>query len=606
MSLSRVLRKLASRVKEELTGRKLLWNLLFYLGHLAIFAYGWYKQMTDARLAGLNKLKYSVWISRGAGLCLGVDGLLIILPLLRNLIRFVRPVVGRIVPVDENIWFHRQIAYSILFWTIVHTTAHYVNMINVERSQVRKETAWAIMYTQPGGITGHFMLLLMFFMYTTAHRKIRKQSFEAFWYTHHLAFLFLIALYFHAIGCFVRGALPGQLVKCLGYRSWQWCIGGGVLYLLERLIRLIRSHRSTTLTAVLLHPGPTLELRFSKPSMSYKAGQWLCLNVPDVSKLQWHPFTISSAPDDPFISVHIRLVGDWTKDLAARLGCLPQTSSTSFSSSSLEKPNTSNAPTLSSASVDVTFQALLLGRSLPVLRVDGPFGAPAQDVLSNEVAVLIGAGIGVTPFASIVKDIWHRQQKHELGALRRVLFVWINREAENFEWFNSLLKNLEKAQTDPHFLTIQIYLTKQVDADTINNLAIHSSDTDLDSLTTLRAKTQYGRPKLDLLFNSMRQQIEQGFYLPGMESSLKNTVGVYYCGPSPLAKVIKSATKAAGSKNVKFSFAKEHFRSNACPARIDNSDLAKSTISFERGRALTALIEIRNLIVTRGDSGRAW
>jgi NADPH oxidase len=89
----------------------------------------------------------------------------------------------------------------------------------------------------------------------------------------------------------------------------------------------------------------------------------------------------------------------------------------------------------------------MLGRSLPVIRIDGPFGAPAQDVLSNEVAVLIGAGIGVTPFASILKDIWYKQQSHKLGALRRVLFVWINREAENFEWFNALLKNLEKVSS---------------------------------------------------------------------------------------------------------------------------------------------------------------
>lgn len=89
----------------------------------------------------------------------------------------------------------------------------------------------------------------------------------------------------------------------------------------------------------------------------------------------------------------------------------------------------------------------MLGRSLPDIRIDGPFGAPAQDVLSNEVAVLIGAGIGVTPFASILKDIWYKQQNHKLGALRRVLFVWLNREAENFEWFNALLKNLEKVRS---------------------------------------------------------------------------------------------------------------------------------------------------------------
>lgn len=59
-------------------------------------------------------------------------------------------------------------------------------MINVERTQIRKETAWAILFTQPGGFTGHVMLLLMLLMFSTAHAKIRKQAYEAFWYTHHL------------------------------------------------------------------------------------------------------------------------------------------------------------------------------------------------------------------------------------------------------------------------------------------------------------------------------------------------------------------------------------------------------------------------------------
>lgn len=137
-------------------------------------------------------------------------------------------------------------------------------MFNVEKTQVRKTTALSILYTSPAGITGHAMLLIMFLMYTTAHRKIRRQSFETFWFTHHLvsaletlldtggfkltparvcshdqAFFFLVALYFHAIGCFVKGALPGQPVKCLGYNSWQWCIGGGILYVFERLIRIV-------------------------------------------------------------------------------------------------------------------------------------------------------------------------------------------------------------------------------------------------------------------------------------------------------------------------------------------------------------------------------
>lgn len=75
---------------------------------------------------------------------------------------------------------------------------------------------------------------------------------------------------------------------------------------------------------------------------------------------------------------------------------------------------------------DVTQTALRAGGALPRIRIDGPFGAPAQDVFKAEgaldsplprssrctnafatvVAILIGAGIGVTPFASVLKNIW--------------------------------------------------------------------------------------------------------------------------------------------------------------------------------------------------------
>ncbi|GAA5948535.1 hypothetical protein JCM10213_003893 [Rhodosporidiobolus nylandii] len=600
--------ELLKRVKYELTGRRLLWNIFFYVGHILIFVYGWWKQATDKRLAGLNTLKYSVWTSRGAGLCLGVDGLFIVLPVLRNIIRALRPALTWIIPLDENLWFHRHFAYSILFFSIVHTTAHYVNMINVERTQIRKETAWAIMYTQPGGFTGHIMLLLMFIMYTLAHHEIRRQCFEAFWYAHHLAIAFLLCFYVHAVGCFVRGALPGNPVRCLGYYSWIWAIWGGIAYSLERLIREIRSRRSTRLNSVLMHPSGTMELRFTKPSFSYKAGQWLFLNVPDVSSLQWHPFTISSAPDDPYVSVHIRQVGDWTMALGNRLGCTPalaaelnSTASGTFPSANAEKSYLRNrsksdpsdldiislgGSTLagrdgadeygSGAFYDVTTAALNAGGNLPRIKVDGPFGAPAEDVFKAEVAILVGAGIGVTPFASILKNIWYKQQQGRLGVLRRVHFVWIAKTTGSMSWFNALLRSLEEAQTDPAFLTLSLYLTQPMTADQLTNIAIHtvpsaphasfppsfsssSSPEGLDPITRLSARTQFGRPDFDGIFEAVREGIERGTYLPGRESSLRTTVGVFYCGPNQLSKMIRDKCKAASnasSGSVKFEFSK--------------------------------------------------
>ena len=61
---------------------------------------------------------------------------------------------------------------------------------------------------------------------------------------------------------------------------------------------------------------------------------------------------------------------------------------------------------------------------------------------------VVGAGIGVTPFASILKHIWYRQRAGALGALRRVEFFWVCRDVPSFGWFQALLQEIEAAQTD--------------------------------------------------------------------------------------------------------------------------------------------------------------
>jgi len=250
-----------SWLARQFTVRKATFYTFFHGLHLVIFILGWYIQASDQRLASLNSLTFSVWISRGAGLCLSVDVTLILLPMCRNILRWVRPKI-RWLPLDESQYFHRQVAYSILFWTIVHTSAHYVNFFNVERYQIRPQAAVQIHYTEAGGITGHVMLLCMLLMYTTAHNKIRQQSFETFWYTHHLFIPFLLAMYTHATGCFVRDSVhpyspfAGEKfwTHCLGYEGWRWELVAFTLYLCERVYREIRCRRQTQIIKVVRHP----------------------------------------------------------------------------------------------------------------------------------------------------------------------------------------------------------------------------------------------------------------------------------------------------------------------------------------------------------------
>ncbi|PWA84429.1 respiratory burst oxidase [Artemisia annua] len=65
-----------------------------------------------------------------------------------------------------------------------------------------------------------------------------------------------------------------------------------------------------------VYPANMLELQMSKPpGFKYKSGQYMFVNCKAVSPFAWHPFSITSAPREDYLTVHIRMVGDRTKQL---------------------------------------------------------------------------------------------------------------------------------------------------------------------------------------------------------------------------------------------------------------------------------------------------
>lgn len=440
------------------------------------------------------------------------------------------------------------------------------------------------------------MLLCMLLIYTTSHVRIRQQSFEAFWYTHHLFIPFFLALYTHATGCFVRDSVRPYSPfagkdfwnHCIGYEGWRWELVGAGLYICERLYREYNSRRPSRIDRVIRHPFDVVEIQMSKPSMKYKAGQWCLINVPSVSTTQWHPYTITSCPFDPYVSVHVRQVGDWTRNLADALGAGPTQAAEFEEHGDGLDPN---------AMYEI---ALSNGQEMPAIRIDGPYGAPSEDVFDNEIAVLIGTGIGITPWASILKNIWHiRASPNPPRRLKRVEFIWVCRDTSSFEWFQTLLSSLEaqsqeSAARNPsgansEFLRIHSYLTQKVDIDTAANLYLNTIGASVDPLTELRSRTNYGRPDFKRLFSAMVDGLRDGTYLSelfssslagsaggsssgsgsaGIEKPKKEgrarraDVGVYFCGPNAAARNIRKAAKQAtrmSDGDVKFRFWNEHF-----------------------------------------------
>jgi NADPH oxidase len=87
----------------------------------------------------------------------------------------------------------------------------------------------------------------------------------------------------------------------------------------------------------------------------------------------------------------------------------------------------------------------------------------------------------------------HMQKKRKLGALRRVVFVWLNRDASSFEWFATLLRQLEDQLEDDGLISINTYLTSRMTEEQINNIVLND-DGETDAITNLKSRTNFGRP----------------------------------------------------------------------------------------------------------------
>ena len=139
-------------------------------------------------------------------------------------------------------------------------------------------------------------------------------------------------------------------------------------------------------------------------------------------------------------------MGDFTKSFAAAVGCNFDKSKQKSTDKSGADPTAVVGVNSQSADDDVDPK---LRRVLPRIYIDGPFGSASEDVFKYEVAVLVGAGIGCTPFASILKSIWYRMNyPQKKTRLRKVYFFWVCRDFGSFEWFRSLLLAIEAQDMD--------------------------------------------------------------------------------------------------------------------------------------------------------------
>lgn len=447
---------------------------------------------------------------------------------------------------------------------------------------MRPEKAMQIHYTQAAGITGHIMIFCMVIIYTFAHENIRRQAFEAFQWGHRLYIVFLLAAWTHGAGCFVRNTVEPYYITnpkkywahCVGYQSWRWETWFSALYILERVYAYFYYQRKATVSKVLLHPSNVLEIRVDKAGMEYRSGQWLFLKCPAVSTTQWHPFTISSCPYDSYVSVHIRQAGDFTRAFRDIFNdrIIPAYDLADFD------PNQRAGSIIHARNQE---------QEMPKIIIEGPYGSPAEDIFGNEVAILIGAGIGVTPWASVLKSLWHLRDPRfakEGHRLRRVEFIWTCRDLTMFEWFQSLVTSLNdqslalKSSDKSIRVSCHTYITRpsstgksvyNKNLEKMNNdVGISSTFDTQDGIRSYQAakKSEHnhvhtGRPDFKKIFREIRDSLDIGADNSSLRSRLRgrHQIGVNFCGPKTMARDIRLACVDATSDDFRFRFTKETF-----------------------------------------------
>ncbi|KAL2670104.1 hypothetical protein Neosp_014985 [[Neocosmospora] mangrovei] len=412
------------------------------------------------------------------------------------------------------------------------------------------------------GFTGITALGLFYLLSLLSMPQVRRWNYEVFQLGHLLMFPIIGLMMAHGTAALLQWPMFGYF---LAFPT--------LLVIVERIVRVFLGFHRINATMKVLDKE-TVEITAVIPSerlWKYKAGQYVFLQVPQISFFQWHPFTVSFCRGQKML-LHIKTDGNWTGRLRE----------------------------LGGESGECNIE----------IGINGPFGAPAQRFYDFSHSIIIGAGIGVTPFSGILADLQYNDDldhggpgddaprgRHDSDATvndtssqpdqhtvqpdilnegkkpqadkahtfsedyRRVDFHWMVRERNYLRWFSDLLNDVSRSQEwhhehekHPHLdIRINTHVTaKRKDISTHVYrwlLEMHRTEEHPASpLTGLLNPTHFGRPDFEkildehyeemLKFQASKRMQEREKTSEGGEEDEELKVGVFYCGAPVVGEIL--------------------------------------------------------------------
>ncbi|CAA7393177.1 unnamed protein product [Spirodela intermedia] len=283
---------------------------------------------------------------------------------------------------EGSIKYHIWLGHTVMVLVTLHGLLYVIYWASTDSLSSMLE--WA--NTGESYVAGELALLCGLVLWATTLQRVRRKMFELFFYSHQLYVFFLFFFLLHVgIGFF-----------CL-------ILPGVYLFMIDRFLRFLQSRGRVRLVSARLLPGDSIELNFAKsPSLEYNPLSNVFVNVPAVSRLQWHPFTVSSnsnlEPDT--LSVIIKKEGSWTQKLHQVLASSPP--------ERLE------------------------------VALEGPYGPVSNSFSRYNSLVLISGGSGITPFISIIREFIFRSATGE-GATPKIHLICAFKNSADLTMLDLLL-----------------------------------------------------------------------------------------------------------------------------------------------------------------------
>ncbi|XP_039747474.1 NADPH oxidase 4-like isoform X2 [Pararge aegeria] len=417
-------------------------------------------------------------VSRGTATVLNLCCALVLVPLCKKLNQLLYRVMSKLCPGLFFFWleraksFHMTVAITLVFFAVIHSVSHFVNLWNFSRSydEERKEINMAnyknqsplLLLMSIAGVTGTSMLIIVLCMGLTSTRYVRRRVYNAFWYTHQLYLPFMVLLMIHPLSGILKQEVFDENVDVISgistanissqYKptfapiksmTWLWMALPLSCFFLDLMWRVFSRNLARVRILNVSHmAGRTISLTLSCPHEQFfcRKGQYVLMQCLEVSMLEWHPFTAVEVPTQSqrLFVIWIKVKGDWTECLEKLLN---------------EK-----------------------GINLTIL-IDGPFSSPMEGICKDRIAICVAAGVGITPFVSILRDILQNPRSKLPG---RIHLIWIVRHESELIWIaklaNETIMQLRNANR-PDKLHLELYVTNTNDnkneRNDKNNTVIH-------------------------------------------------------------------------------------------------------------------------------------